>query len=176
MHIIMILLGVLGAIGFWRFRIGQAARGAEEAIDIAKTVANLPRRLSFSRKAGKTGLSLVEHPIDAAAILLIELARADGDMTQQHRHLILQLLETELELDTQEAEETIVNAAWITRDVPPPDVIFGKMTNLIVKSQVITVKELKALDQMLIKVGELDGAISNAQQDLLDIYRAKSAI
>ncbi len=172
MHIVLAILGILGAIAAWRWRVNEAARGAEEVMDLAKTAANLPRRLRFARKAGKNGLSLVEDPRDAATIMLIEMARADGDMTQEHRHLIQHLLQAELGFATEEAEETIVNAAWILRDVPPPDVVIGKMTNLLVKNGSVGDKELMQLDQMLTQVGEVGGPLSARQAELVSAYRS----
>lgn len=175
MHIVLFVLGIVMAIGAWSWRAQMAARGVRGAVDAAKTVANLPRRLSFMRKTGKTGLGLVEDPRDAAAILLIEIARADGEITTSQRSEILRQLSSTMGLSDTDAEETFVNASWLARDVPPPQTVFAKLSTLIKSSNLIREKELHQLDEMLVTVATVDSEISSAQQALLDEFRKQTS-
>lgn len=123
------------------------------------------------RKSGKTGLGLVEDPRDAAAILLIEVARADGEITTTQRGEILRQLSATMGLSDVDAEETFVNASWLARDVPPPQTVFTKLSTLIKSSNLIGEHELHQLDEMLVAVASVDSHISSAQQLLLDEFR-----
>lgn len=56
MHFLMLIVGAVGAIGAFYWHMQQANKAAQAGYDMAKTVANLSRRLSFLRKSGKAGL------------------------------------------------------------------------------------------------------------------------
>ena len=75
MHIVILILGILTTIGIWSWRIQMARRGAKVAMDAARTLTNAPRRFAFKYKAGRNGISLIEDPREAAAVMMMEVAR-----------------------------------------------------------------------------------------------------
>lgn len=92
MHIILGLLSVLGAIGFFLWRMNTAARAARELADVAGEVANLPRKMRFRSKASKRGIDVIDDSREAAAALVYGAAASKGDPTAGDRALIAERL------------------------------------------------------------------------------------
>ena len=107
MHIIMGLLAVLGTIGVLIWRIRAAAEAAQEIKGIAETAANLPRRLAFRRRSGKSGSKLVTDPREAAVVLMLEMARASGEITREHKAEITDILVEHFDFTADDADLAI---------------------------------------------------------------------
>ena len=88
MHVIFAAFAILTAVAVWTWRLRMAKRGLDELGEVAKTVANAPRRLSFKWRAGKGGIELVEDPREAAAIMMMMIALARGaPLSPAHRQV-----------------------------------------------------------------------------------------
>lgn len=172
MHILGIILAIFGAIAVWSWRLQQAKRGAEEAIDLAKTAANLPRRLKFKYQYGKGGVDLIDDPREAAAILAMEVACArGGPLTKAQSSVMESEFSSVLQCSVQEAEELSAHAAWVTNDAPSPEQVMRKLSKMIVGSLVLGPKEVVDLDGLLVAVSEADGQPTRDQLRLIQIYR-----
>ena len=55
MHILFAIIGIVTALSVWYWRAQAAARAAKDARELAKTAANLPRKLAFQHKAARAG-------------------------------------------------------------------------------------------------------------------------
>lgn len=176
MPVLIAILGFVTAISVWYWRYKRVSEAADEVIDLAKTAVNLPRRLRFLQKTRKNGLALVQDPRDAATVLMLEVAKASGGLTLEHQGHILHLLQTELDMEVQEAEETMVNAGWISKDAPSSQHVVEKMTQVIAKSDVLGETERQGLYRMMINVAEIGQPCSPQQQALIDLYITKGGL
>jgi hypothetical protein len=172
MHILLGLLAVFVAIGVWVWRIQMAKRGLDVAVDVAKTVANAPRRFAFQYKMGKGGLDLIEDPREAAAIMLVLLAQARGpELTDRQGDIIESEMREHFKVTATEAEELTAHAVWVSKSCPPASEAMRILSRMIVNSPQLGPKEVVDLDAMLVAVSEAEELPTRAQLVLLQVYR-----
>lgn len=177
MQILLFLLGVLAMIGLWSWRIRMAREGAQEAAKLAQAALNVPRKLHFRYKASQNGLTLIEDPREAAAIMMMEVARArGGPLTERQTEVIDQEIMHHFEFTQAEADELTAHAAWVTNSAPPPAETMRKLSQLIVTSTVLGPKEVVDLDAMLVAVSEAEGLPTRDQLLLLQVYRDRAGL
>lgn len=172
MHIVVGLLTILAAIAFWAWRIRAAREGAKEVVELAKTVANTPRRLAFRYKSGQNGLALIEDPREAAAIMLMEIALARGEpLTGRQSDIIEAEIRAHFNFSPTDAEDLAAHAAWVVRSAPPAEETMQRLSRLVVSAPQLGPKEVVDLDTMLVAVSEAEGLPTRAQLALLQVYR-----
>ncbi len=177
MHILLAILGILTAIGVWSWRIRMARQGARVAMDTARTVANAPRRFAFRYRAGRNGVSLIEDPREAAAVMMMEVARArGGPLTEAQGRVIDAEIMQNFSFTRAEADELSAHAAWVTNSAPNPRETMRRLSQLIVSAPQLGPKEVVDLDAMLVAVSEAEGAPTRDQLALLQVYRDQAGL
>jgi len=177
MQIVLFLVSILAAIGIWSWRIRMAREGAQEAARLAQTALNMPRKLAFRYKAGKGGLSLIQDPREAAAIMMMEVARArGGPLTENQTAIMDREIMQHFEFTQDEADELTAHAAWVTNSAPMPGETMRKLSQLIVASSVLGPKEIIDLDDMLVTISEAEGLPTRDQLKLLQVYRDNTGL
>lgn len=176
MHILAILLGFIGFIAVWYWRLKVLREVAKDGRKIAETVGNLPRKMRFKQKTGKTGLSAVDDPREAATILMLEIAQARGTLTEKQEASVRGEIMHHFEFNEDDASALITQAGWLSRNGGASHVVMSKMTDFVRKSPGMTNKELVDLDGMLVTVSEAEGDPTQSQLDLLTIYREKTGL
>ncbi|MCR9222467.1 MAG: hypothetical protein NXH70_00230 [Hyphomonas sp.] len=176
MHIIVALLGFLGFIAVWYWRLKMLRDVARDGRKVAETVANLPRKMRFRHQSGKGGLSVVEDPREAATILMLEIAQARGTLTEKQEAVIRGEIMHQFEFAEGDANSLISQAGWLSRSAGASHVVMSKMTDFVRKSPGMTNKELVDLDGMLVAISEAEGDPTASQLDLLMIYRDKTGL
>lgn len=172
MHILLGLIAILATIGFWVWRLQMAKRGLDVAVDVAKTVANAPRRLAFKYKTGKGGLDLIDDPREAAAIMMMQVALArGGPLTPLQGDVIEAEIREHFQYTPGDAEELAAHASWVSQSCPPPQQTMTRLGRLIVNSSQLGPKEVVDLDAMLVAVSEAEGLPTREQMALLQVYR-----
>ncbi len=174
MHIVMMIIGALAAVGALIWRIQMAAHAAREVGDLAKTAANLPRRLAFRRKSGKRGSRLVEDPREAAVILMLEVARAAGEISREQKDKINDIIVDQFHFTAEDAAELMVQASWVAQDEAGTDALLRRMAKLI-RSKV-SETELIDLDYMLNEVSRAEQSPTPAQMDIIMSFRQITGI
>jgi hypothetical protein len=172
MHILLGLLTLLVGIGVWVWRLRMARQGLDAAADIARTVANAPRRLAFRYKAGQGGLDLIDDPREAAAIMMMQVALARGGrLTGRQSDVIEAEIREHFDYTPGEAEDLAAHAAWVSQTCPPARDTMTRLSRMIVNSPRLGPKEVVDLDAMLVAVSEAEELPSRAQLLLLQVYR-----
>lgn len=175
MHILAIILGLLAA-GFWwalrlsaqRKNIGDAANMARGAVIQAK---NLPRQRRFKKAHNKSGFDLVETPVEAAAVLMIMIARA-GDsrrIDDAERNIIEAQLTTNMQLSADDADGIIRQMDSLTHHIVLPESSITPMTKIL--RQFISRDDASDLADMLAQVAAASDAPDINQKDFLRRFR-----
>ena len=155
----------------------MARQGARHAIDLAKTAANAPRRLAFKYKAAQGGIMMIEDPREAAAIMMMEVARArGGPLTERQAAIIEEEIMQAFQFGKADAEDLSAHAAWVTNNAPKPHDTMRKLSQLIVSSPQLGPKEVVDLDAMLVAVSEAEGTPTRDQLALLQVYRDRAGL
>jgi len=176
MHIIVALLGILGFIAVWYYRLKTLRDAAQDGRKAIETVANLPRKMRFKNKSGKGGLAVVDDPREAAAILMLEIAQARGTLTEKQEAAIRGEIMHHFDFPEEDANALIAQAGWLSRNAGASHVVMSRMTDFVRQSPGMTPKELVDLDGMFVTISEAEGNPTDAQLDLLTIYREKTGL
>ena len=126
MHIIVALLGILGFIAVWYWRLKMLQEVAKDGRKLAETVTNLPRKMRFKNKSGKGGLAVVDDPREAATILMLEIAQARGTLTEKQEAAIRGEVMHHFEFTEADANELISQAGWLSRNAGASHVVMSK--------------------------------------------------
>ena len=176
MQFIAILLGFLGFIAVWYWRIKAMQEVAKDGRKVVETVTNLPRKMRFKTKSGKGGLAVVDDPREAATILMLEIAQARGTLTERQEAAIRGEVMHHFEFTEEDANALIGQAGWLSRNGGASHVVMSKMTDFVRQSPGMSRKELVDLDGMLVTISEAEGDPTDSQMDLLTIYRDKTGL
>ena len=176
MHILFAILGILTFVAVWYWRLKMLSGAARDGMDAAKGIANMPRKLSFQHKARKGGLGVVNDPREAAAVMMLEIARTRGSVTEVQEAAIRAEMIEHFGFTDAQAEELLTQAGWLTRDAPAPHVVIGRMSDVITRTPGMGHKEYDDLASMLENVAVADGDVSVEERDLIQIWRQKAGL
>lgn len=176
MHIVMGILGILGFIAVWYYRIKVLGEAAQDGKKVIETARNLPRKMRFRNKTSKGGLDVVDDPREAATIVMLEIALARGALTDRQEAVIRAEIMQHFEFDEKDADTLISQAGWLARDAGASHVIVGRMTDFICKSPGMDQDSLRDLEGMIANVIAAGGSATPEQEDLLAIFRQKAAL
>lgn len=174
MHILGIIIAVATAI-FW---VSRAARGAKDVVDVANSLRNMPRRMRFKNKAGKRGIDLVDHPTEAATVLMVSVAKL-SDYANEHDGLIsgastsriIATLKSYMRISAVEADELLTQMRWAVKNLTQPDTALAPMTNVL--SKAISRAEADDLSDMLRKISHADGEPNDDQRAFVERVRER---
>jgi uncharacterized tellurite resistance protein B-like protein len=176
MHILLALIGLITFIAVWYWRIKMISGAARGGYEAAKTVANMPRKYGFQRRAGKTGLRSVNDPREAAAIMMLEIARTRGTVSATQEAAIRAEMMEHFDFTDEEAQDWLTQAGWRSREAPAPHAVMARMSDVVVKSPGMGPKEFDDLCAMLENVAVADGNVTVEERDLIQIWRRKSGL
>lgn len=172
MMAILGLLGAVAAIGGIIWRITIAVQAAREVADVAKGVANMPRKMRFKARANKENIKLVDDPREAAAVLMLGLAKAGGEITREEKDEINAQMARAFQISTADADEFSAQAAWRINALPDPADAIRRMSGVVTSA--CTAQEVQDLDAMLRAVAEAGGQPNPEQVAFLARWREAS--
>ena len=117
MHILLAILGGVAALVFY---LAMISRNAPDAVDSARTLANLPRRLRWQARQRKLSVRALEDPREAAVVALITVARSSGDMSSAQKDQILDFATREFSLSRSDAQDMMTLCLFMLRDTLDP--------------------------------------------------------
>ncbi len=111
MHIVLGLLGTVVTI------LVLLNRLADAGIDLGGLNPFLwSRRRKWRNQYEGNPIFKIENPLDATAILLVAVAKADGDMTTESKKLILDIFENEFSLAKKDAAGLLISSSHLLGD------------------------------------------------------------
>ncbi len=163
------ILGILTTLAVLIFWIGRAAQGAHHITDAAETLVNLPRKLRYKKRVGRSGLDLIEDAREAAAVLMVATARLSGDgrVSAVENDAIEEIVRDKLGWPEEDAEDFVLNIRWLTRDYKQPDSVLRPMINFLQKS--VSTQEASDLRDMMETIAKINGPAS-PQTDFIRRY------
>lgn len=152
----------------------MAKRGLDETRKFAEAARNMPRNRRFKSRIQRSGIDAIEDPREAAAVMLMEVARAAGEVTAEHKATMRAEMMLHFELDEQEAEDLVVAAGWLGRDEFAPHVVMQKMSRLVLNSPGLGPEQFVDLTNMLDEVALVSGGPVEQQVSLIGIFRKQA--
>lgn len=174
MPIVMLIIGAITAVGVILWRIQAAGNTADTSGNSADAPESLQGKPAFRRKAGKPGAKLVTDPREAAIILMLEVARADGEISLSHQSRICSLIVENFQFSPEDAEGVLAQAAWVSAGQAGTEALIRRMTMLVINT--VSRKDVVDLDGMLVDVSEAEGLPDPHQMAVLQIFRSIAGV
>ena len=124
------------------------------------------RRWQWTRTHGGRAIYKLDKPMDVAAVLLLGIAKADGEITSDQKKELLAMFQSEFSISRDEASDLLLASSHLIRDeiylVDHLDKVLARSAS---RFEPDTVASLLA---MMRRIAALDGSINAEQQKLLD--------
>jgi uncharacterized tellurite resistance protein B-like protein len=124
------------------------------------------RRWQWRRSHGTKPIYRLERPMDVAAVLLLGIAKADGEITSDQKKELLALYQSEFEISRDEASDLLLASSHLIRDEIYLVDHLDKILEL--SADRFEADSVASLVRMMRTVALLDGSINTEQQKLID--------
>ena len=138
------------------------------------------RRWQWTRTHGGRAIYKLDKPMDVAAVLLLGVAKADGEITSEQKKELLTMFQSEFGLSRDEASDLLLASSHLIRD---EIYLVDNLDKVLARSAASFERETVAsLLAMMRRVAVLDGSVNVEQQKLIDATekffesRAKPAV
>lgn len=125
MHILLAILGILGAAALWWYRVKMMNDAANEAADVIGRVRGNIRRNKIRRQNELSPLTAIDDPVVAAATLISALVSDDVPLTPEREAALGK--EIEAIAQAGKLEESIVYAKWAAGQIDDAGAIIDKL-------------------------------------------------
>lgn len=155
MHILLSILGTLATTVFVLWRLHMAAHMASDLVDVASSARGFIRRWRWRRKVSINPIDLVEDPREAASILMVAVAQADGPITDHERAAILVQMQSRFGATPQQSIELLARAQWMVREGVDAAEVMRRLRPVIERT--CDARHRRELIEMLTDVASADG-------------------
>lgn len=163
MHIVIGVLSALVTIFYLLDRLGIDIGGLNPFY--------WRRRRAWAKKYQGDPIYSVEDPMHVAAILIVGVAKLDGDLTAESKKAAMQQFKSKFSLDTGGASELLGSAAHL---LGSPQVLDTQLNGLIEKNQGrFSPEQAESMIEMVADVAAADGPLSAKQTEFIDSLRAR---
>jgi uncharacterized tellurite resistance protein B-like protein len=124
------------------------------------------RRWQWRRTCGTRPIYRLEQPMDVAAVLLLGIAKADGDITSDQKRELQSIFQSEFELSRDAAADLLLASSYLIRD---EIYIVDHLDRILERSAPkFEPEHASSLLRLMRRVAALDGSINAEQQKLID--------
>lgn len=166
MHIVVAVLGILGAVYFFVMRARNAAEMTSELLDMADDVRAAARRLGFRRMKAMHPVDAIEDPNTAAATVAVAYMELAGMPTEETRNALIVAMQSNLQVDKTEAEELLVLGRWLMNECQGADPAVARASRCLYK---LTSGDIGPLMEILKSVSA--DPLGDRQREALDDIR-----
>ena len=162
MHVVLMVLGSIVTILVLLDRMG---------VDIGwLNPFHWAHRRRWANKYEGDPIYAVEEPLHVAALLIVGVAKLDGDISAEQKQTALDQFETVFKLESKEATDLLTSASHL---LGGPQVIETQLDGLISRNQgSFSAEQADSMMQMMVKVASADGELSASQQQYIDKIRS----
>jgi uncharacterized tellurite resistance protein B-like protein len=166
MHIIIGFLGSLVTIFYLLDRLGVDIGGLNPFYWY--------RRYAFAKKFGADPIFSIEDPLHIASLLVIGVAKLDGDLTAEQKKVAQQQFESSFSMDSQASSELFGSAAHL---LAAPQLLETQLQKLAGKSKDRFSKDqAESLLEMMAQVAAAEGQPSDTQRRFIDSVRSQLSV
>lgn len=163
MHIILGALTTIVMILFLLDRMGVSLGGLNPF--------HWYRRRAFANKYGSDPIYSIEDPIHVASLLIIGVAKLDGDLSAGQKRVAQEQFESEFSLDSREASQLFGSAAHL---LAAPQLIDRQLEKLAGRNKdSFSREQAESMIQMMIDVASTDGDLTAAQREFIEGVRSQ---
>ena len=124
------------------------------------------RRFQWSRKHGGKPIYKLDKPMDVAAVLLLGVAKADGEITSDQKKELLGMFQSEFGISRDEAADLLLASSHLIRD---EIYLVDNLDKVLARSaQSFELDTVASLLAMMRRIAMLDGSVNAEQQKLIE--------
>lgn len=124
------------------------------------------RRWQWSRTYGGKPIYKLNRPMDVAAVLLLGVAKADGEITSDQKRVLLDMFQSEFSIARDEASDLLLASSHLIRD---EIYLVDHLEKVLERSAPRFEPETVAsLTVMMRRIAMLDGSVNAEQQRLIE--------
>lgn len=128
------------------------------------------RRWQWRKTYGGRPIFKLDSPMDVAAVLLLGVAKADGDITSDQKKHLQGVFQKEFELTRDQAADLLLASSHLIRD---EIYIVDHLPKILERSSSkFKPHQVNTLVNLMREVAALDGSINGEQQKLIDATQA----
>ncbi len=161
MHILIGLITAVGGMLWALYRLQQAGVNLNDLNPF-----HWFRRRGWQQRIKAKPLHCLDSPMEAAACLLVGMAKLEGEVSREQKQDIIALFESEFNIDAKAAQDLFAGASYMLNDVLDITEEVNKM--LAPCKERFNHETTQSLLQMLHSVAGLDHAISDDQRLLIE--------
>ncbi|WP_435259412.1 hypothetical protein ACSBLW_06475 [Thioclava sp. FR2] len=172
MPYIIALLGLIGAVSYWLFRIRMARDALDDISGVASDVMAAARRFGFRKKYNAHPVEGLEDPDVAIAGAGLSFLELSGLPTAEQQNGLIVSLQHRLGHDAKKAEEAVILGRWLVTESGGAAGGLERLTRRLYKLR--GAEGLQPLMEVLGDVAKAsrDGQLSDRQREALaDITR-----
>lgn len=161
MHIVISVITALGGL-IWALVALQKAGFDIDALNPFLW----QRRAKWRKKYDAKPIYKLSEPIDVAALLLLGVAKCEGEISTEQKHEIISIFENNFHLESDVANDQLLASAHLLRD----EIYLVDNIDKILKSssQKFTQKQVDSLINLMREVAKIESNINLEQQKLID--------
>ncbi|MBC7983555.1 MAG: TerB family tellurite resistance protein [Candidatus Obscuribacterales bacterium] len=161
MHIVIAVITAVAGL-FWALNSLQNSGFRFSSLNPFLAV----RRWQWRREFGTKPIYRLHRPMDAAAVLLVAMAKADGAISAEQKQALLSMFREKFEISTDEASHLLLSTTHLMRD--ELSIVNGLDNILELSATRFEPEQVTSLLAMMRKIASMDGSINTEQQQLLD--------
>jgi uncharacterized tellurite resistance protein B-like protein len=124
------------------------------------------RRRQIRRFYGANPLHVLDNPMEVAALLMLAIAKCDGEVSREEKQYLLQTFETEFALPAHEASSLLSQVSYLLRDESD---ISGQLEKILDRSlSSFTVEQMESTIELMRQTACLGGRISKIKLSLIN--------
>ncbi|MEQ1496805.1 MAG: TerB family tellurite resistance protein [Novosphingobium sp.] len=166
MSIIAFLVAVAGVLLAILWKLQQAAHASRDILDAAGEARGFFRRWAWQRKTDRNPIDMIEDPREAAAVLMVMIAQADGPLTEREQQMIVGEMVSRFGATTAQAEELLARGRWTVQQRSDVSEVVRRLTPLLQRT--CNGAQRRDLVEMLHVVADADGRRDNLVSGDLD--------
>lgn len=116
MHIVLAVIGAIGAAYYFVWRARNAAEMTHELLDVANDVHAAARRIGFSRRKNQHPVEGIEQPELAIATIACAFLELAGLPTQEQKDRLVISLRKNLRASDEDVTEHMVVGHWLVQE------------------------------------------------------------
>lgn len=167
MHIILGVLGALGAIAFFLYRVNLGIGAARE---IGSEGRGLYRRYKWSKKNKNRPLDTITDPQHAVAVILVMVARERGALTDRGEKAIEAEIKRVFELTDDAASDMLAQAKWAAGDAGEIDSVIHRLKHRI--DDQLSEQHRRDILQMMTNVAAAEGEPDQMQTRSIELLKS----
>jgi uncharacterized tellurite resistance protein B-like protein len=126
MHILIAVVGLMGAAAFWWYRVKHMSEAANEVVDAVGRVRGSIKRKKLRKQAALSPLTAVDDPILAAATLITAIFSEDAPLTPVRENAIRDAISGIA--DPKKTDEAVIYGKWAASQIDDANVVIDKLS------------------------------------------------